>query len=402
MWNLVKGRCTYTTQINGASEAEGVAFAPSGDSYALLCGNVVSLHGVGEAGSVLGTLQHPRRVMCMAYAGSDALLLTGSEDGALRLWDTQHGKEVLCISRAHGSRVRSLVLPHSSSSSREGGGSAVASEHAVPALVATASSDGTIKLWDLVAAVEAARAGGEGGASSVAASTACIAQAETRARLTTLCAVDPQPVMVARLKEQAAKRKLAAAAGAQGAGTSGGDEGGKAAAAAAGGQKKRKQCEEGEGVSWGDRGPGGRPKAQGKEQRQEGQRPSPVAAGRPAAGGGVGRKKADQLPGQPKEVQQKEQGVASLPGKQTPRGGQRGGGAGGRRVQGFRKVPAAGGQGGGVAVDGVVDFMDDHEKLTMKKKAGGGRKAQQAKHKKGRRTMETVLRKPVGPAPASE
>lgn len=46
MWDLVKGRCTYTSKLE--AEAEAVAFCAEdgGERYALLCGSRVTLHSV--------------------------------------------------------------------------------------------------------------------------------------------------------------------------------------------------------------------------------------------------------------------------------------------------------------------------------------------------------------------
>ena len=64
-------------------------------------------------------------------------LLTGAEDGSIRLWNTVHGNEpALVIPRAHASRVRA-VIPLSGASA-DG-----------PALVGSASSDGVVRIWDL-------------------------------------------------------------------------------------------------------------------------------------------------------------------------------------------------------------------------------------------------------------
>lgn len=40
MWNLLKGKCSYTAKLE--VEGEVVQFAPGGESYSLLCGNKVS------------------------------------------------------------------------------------------------------------------------------------------------------------------------------------------------------------------------------------------------------------------------------------------------------------------------------------------------------------------------
>ncbi len=39
MWNLLKGRCSYTAKLE--VEGEAVHFSPGGDAYALVCGNKV-------------------------------------------------------------------------------------------------------------------------------------------------------------------------------------------------------------------------------------------------------------------------------------------------------------------------------------------------------------------------
>jgi len=39
MWNLLKGRCSYTAKLE--MEGDAVRFAPGGDAYALICGSKV-------------------------------------------------------------------------------------------------------------------------------------------------------------------------------------------------------------------------------------------------------------------------------------------------------------------------------------------------------------------------
>lgn len=88
MWDLVKGRCTYTSRLE--AEADAVAFSgeDGGSRYALLCGARVTLHSVGGEHGAVAALDHPRRVLCMAWAPGKRIV-TGTEDGALRLWDAQ-------------------------------------------------------------------------------------------------------------------------------------------------------------------------------------------------------------------------------------------------------------------------------------------------------------------------
>ena len=87
MWDLVKGRCTYTVRLEAEAEAVSFCAEDGGARYALLCGTLITLHSVGEAGA-LRALAHPRRALCMAWAPGGRIV-SGCEDGSLRLWDTQ-------------------------------------------------------------------------------------------------------------------------------------------------------------------------------------------------------------------------------------------------------------------------------------------------------------------------
>lgn len=64
MWNLTKGRCSFTTRL--PSEAKIVKFFPqNGDSYALAVGVVLEIRDA-EIGSTIHRLEHDKRVFCMA------------------------------------------------------------------------------------------------------------------------------------------------------------------------------------------------------------------------------------------------------------------------------------------------------------------------------------------------
>ena len=98
----------------------------------------VVLHDIGADAPRL-TLVHPKRPLCLAFCNETAIL-TGSEDGAVRLWDLRAGGEpVLVLPKAHASRVRAIA-PFSSS---------LGDVHNVPGLVGSASTDGTVRVWDL-------------------------------------------------------------------------------------------------------------------------------------------------------------------------------------------------------------------------------------------------------------
>ena len=74
LWNMAKGKCSFHTKLTAPAEA--LAFAPSGAQYALVCGRTVSLHATEGDGSVLQSLEHERKVLCVAYHG-DGVILTG-------------------------------------------------------------------------------------------------------------------------------------------------------------------------------------------------------------------------------------------------------------------------------------------------------------------------------------
>lgn len=77
---------------------------------------------------------HPRRVQCLAF-GSDNILLTGSEDGTMHIWDARAGsKPVSSLPGAHGARIRAVA--------------AFGGVSEQPGFAASASTDGLLKVWD--------------------------------------------------------------------------------------------------------------------------------------------------------------------------------------------------------------------------------------------------------------
>jgi WD40 repeat protein len=95
----------------------------------------VKLHTV-EAEAPKAIFALDRRAQCLAFPCENSVL-TGSEEGAVRLWDLRVANgAVITIPRAHSSRVKALA-PFSGGRVRE-----------IPGPVASASSDGSVKLWD--------------------------------------------------------------------------------------------------------------------------------------------------------------------------------------------------------------------------------------------------------------
>ncbi|KAI7741182.1 hypothetical protein M8C21_019361, partial [Ambrosia artemisiifolia] len=71
--------------------------------------------------------------------GRNGLVYTGGEDRNLTAWDTVSGKVAYCIEDAHSARLKGIVvLSKIDETSDE-----------EPFLVASASSDGIIRVWDV-------------------------------------------------------------------------------------------------------------------------------------------------------------------------------------------------------------------------------------------------------------
>lgn len=196
LWDLVKGRAIFTTKVE--KEPGAVVFAPSGTKYAIQAEDKVALHSVDVQGSSnSGTnqpaavqLQHPRRVTSMTFGNEDVIIITGTEDGSLSIWDTSVGvsKPILVVPRAHETRIKAMSLVRSVPSTEK------------TITLATGSSDGVIKVWNLEG-LQVSTNEREGTKAT------CQCEVETRARITTLCAVDPVHVMDIRLKEEAQLRR---------------------------------------------------------------------------------------------------------------------------------------------------------------------------------------------------
>lgn len=208
IWDLIKGRCSYHNNLPAV--AEGVTFSPDGTLYALLTGSQVTIHNIGQEEGLVATLQHPQRVLSMAWCTSN-VLLTGTEAGSIHVWNTQSGQEVGSQKQAHKTRIRGLVVHHADSQSHLEGASAesgqLVAEHALPLqaaqqmMIASAASDGSVKTWHIDL---------QGGGNCLQSS----AEYMTSARLTCMCLVQPTKSVDETVKAVAAmkaKRRKAAA-----------------------------------------------------------------------------------------------------------------------------------------------------------------------------------------------
>eukprot|EP00775_Hariotina_reticulata_P009400 gene9400-9564_t len=107
------------------------------------------------------------------------LLLTGQDDGTLLLWDTRCSSQQPSaqLTKAHHGRIRALIAV-SPGQLPAGGGRGGLPQH-----IASASSDGVVKLWDVRHFGNSGGGGGVGGPGSAAASGAVeLAQVETKGR----------------------------------------------------------------------------------------------------------------------------------------------------------------------------------------------------------------------------
>jgi protein MAK11 len=201
LWDLVKGRAIFTTKVE--KEPGTVLFAPSGLKYAIQAEDRVALHSVdvnssharssGSGCDNLPAVQlcHPRRVTSVIFGSEDSIIITGTEDGLLNVWNTtvSVSKPVLVVPKAHDTRIKAMALIRW-----------LPCDKKIISL-ATGSSDGVIKVWK----VESVQLATDKQEESMKATCQC--QVETRARITTLCAVDPIHVMEERLKEEIQLRR---------------------------------------------------------------------------------------------------------------------------------------------------------------------------------------------------
>ncbi|KAG6549657.1 hypothetical protein Mapa_008636 [Marchantia paleacea] len=137
MWNLLKGRCTFTTKQS--SQSTWIKFAPqSGESYSVVKEEKLEIYNV-ETGKMLHSCDNEKRVLCMAQ-NQDDLIFTGGEDSIIRCWDTRSGQLALTVPNAHSNRIRGVALLNSRQGALESG--------EIPQFIASASSDGTVRIWD--------------------------------------------------------------------------------------------------------------------------------------------------------------------------------------------------------------------------------------------------------------
>ncbi|XP_078178228.1 uncharacterized protein LOC144572506 [Carex rostrata] len=130
MVNLVRGRRSFSCRIE--KEASVVKYGgESGDWFAMASEGRITVHDSEDA-RIIQEIDCGKRILCVAH-GESGTLYTGGEDHHVTAWDTKSGKKAFCIPDAHKNRVKGLVSFKVES----------------PKLIASASSDGVIRVWDV-------------------------------------------------------------------------------------------------------------------------------------------------------------------------------------------------------------------------------------------------------------
>ncbi|KAL3833664.1 hypothetical protein ACJIZ3_008400 [Penstemon smallii] len=161
MVNLVRGRRSFYCKLD--KESSIVQFNQKGDKFIMVVDEKISVHDSEDA-KLITELDNKKRVLCTA-AGGNGFLFTGGEDRSVTAWDTKSGQVAFSIEDAHSARVKGIVVL----TKDDVLGEAYMGD---PYIVASASSDGVIRVWDV-------RTMGPGKPNP-------IAEANTKSRLTCL------------------------------------------------------------------------------------------------------------------------------------------------------------------------------------------------------------------------
>ncbi|CAO2839488.1 unnamed protein product [Amaranthus hypochondriacus] len=136
MVNLVRGRRSFICRLE--KEASIVEYCSNGEKFFMVSDEKISVHEAEDA-KLSGEFECSKRVLC-AVTGENGLIFTGGEERGITAWDTGSGKVAYNIDDAHKSRVKGIVVL-----SKEGNSGTTEN----PYLIASASSDGVIRVWDV-------------------------------------------------------------------------------------------------------------------------------------------------------------------------------------------------------------------------------------------------------------
>ncbi|XP_021569597.1 p21-activated protein kinase-interacting protein 1 [Carlito syrichta] len=125
-WNLVEGRSAFIKNIK--QNAHIVEWSPRGEKYVVIILNKIDIYQLDTA-SISGTITNEKRISSIKFLSESVLAVAGDEE-VVRFFDCD-SLVCLCEFKTHENRVKdmfSFEIP----------------EHQV---IATASSDGFIKMW---------------------------------------------------------------------------------------------------------------------------------------------------------------------------------------------------------------------------------------------------------------
>lgn len=128
MWNLVTGKCAFTTKLK--EQGEVVVWSPSAASYATVCNKTLSIHSP-SSGEPTMTTSHSVAIHCMCYLKED-VIACGDESGDVKLWNVNTG-ECLKTLKAHEKRVKAIRTL----------------QDAEYGHLVTVCSDGIVKVWNI-------------------------------------------------------------------------------------------------------------------------------------------------------------------------------------------------------------------------------------------------------------
>ncbi|KAJ3331997.1 hypothetical protein HDU76_001613 [Blyttiomyces sp. JEL0837] len=197
-----QGGFAYTSRLSAGKafgDAVGVKWSPSGDYYAILYDRGFDVVKT-ETGEETARVPVRGRLNAMAFTtlvGSDGgedkeVVVIGGEDRNVVVYEPD-GKLLAKLSTGHGSRVKDLdAIVVGGDSSESGDGSR-------RTVVATCSSDGGIKVWDL-AEVVATAAVNE--AEKPGVTLEPLVSYEAKCRLTCICLLGPLVISKKRKREE--------------------------------------------------------------------------------------------------------------------------------------------------------------------------------------------------------
>jgi hypothetical protein len=127
-WDLVAGRATASEQASGVTSL-ALGTDPSVVAIGTSDGSIVVRHADGGSRPPVTLTGHVGAVRALVLLAPDRLV-SGGDDGSIRLWDLDVGREVRQL-RGHGSGVRSIAV---SVDGRR---------------ILSGAQDGTVHVWDL-------------------------------------------------------------------------------------------------------------------------------------------------------------------------------------------------------------------------------------------------------------